>query len=258
MKILVIHPGVEFATRYGKVWLTWFSEWARGEGYEVIDISNDDVTPQEIWNIIYTVNPDYIYHTGHGDTKETTISTNRGIEFLFWIEDYRYNLTDRNIDLLKNRKVFLLSCLAGKNLVPEMVKNGTKLGIGFDEEFCWVVDTDYSPEEDPYASVFGNICNEIAKEMVKGKSMNEIKQKAFLLFNEKINYYNRYLDENPDLPAKEKVRVRLSASLLEHDRDAFVIYSSERPIQMGVGVAPIVLGLGLTLLYYLYKKNYGK
>lgn len=255
MKVLCIRPGEETVTKYTKLWLGRFIDTIQ-EGNNVLDIKSGEITPEMIWTAIINENPDFIYSAGHGLPELTTISTVRGLEDLFWLKtDYpgrEHN--DSNIDILKGKLFYLLSCYCGKQLVPAIGSIGG-IGAGYEEEFVFVIDPDrYSEEEDVYANSFGDCANQFAISMVEGKDLQTCLNDAYYKYTSEIQAWNNWLNENPDAPSYQRVRARLCANYLASNRD-ILVGSQARPKIAGVGMLVFILLLILAIIYGAARKE---
>lgn len=67
---------------------------------------------------------DVIIVTGHGAPDEVD-----GHADIIW------KVGEYSKDEVKGKKIYLLSCLAGQSLAPDMVKHGAEVVFGFDEDF---------------------------------------------------------------------------------------------------------------------------
>jgi len=258
---LIRQSNYDQAVRYAVVWLNWFKEEAKSLGHEIVfDIYDGHTLPNDIYRVVEENAPvDFLYYTGHGDTREVTTSLYNGLAFVWWLKDPRYGLDSDNLSGLNNvSNLFLLSCLCGKELLPEISR---RLGIatyGFVEEYCWVVDTNYSPEEDPYARSFGIPCNELAKAIASGKSIEECLLVAGNAFDEQIDYWDNWIVNHPDAPREQLVRAKLCVSLLDANKKALVGYKPSVPVEMGVPLGVMLMIFFLVMIVYGIARKSGK
>jgi len=257
---LVRQSEYDEAVRYAVVWFSWFKEDAKSKGHEIVfDIYDGNTPPSEIYKALEENSPDFLYYTGHGDTREVTTSLASGLTFVWWLADPRYGLDSDNLTSLdKVRHVFMLSCLCGRELLPEISR---RLGIytyGFTEEFCWVVDPDYAPEEDPYARSFGIPCNDLAMAIASGKSLEDCLLVAGNSFDSQIDYWEDWIVKNPDAPKSQLVRAKLCVSLLDANKKALVGYKPGVPIEMGIPLGVLLMIFFLVMIVYGLAKRSGK
>jgi len=227
-------------------------------GYNVISLEGEDAVPEKIWEAIETYDPYFVYSSGHG---APTLHTVENVLDCWWIPTnipgHEHN--DTNVDMLKGRMVYLLSCCCGLELIPATVGAGGNAGIGYDDFWYWVIDTDYSPEEDPYAKSFFDCSNVLAISLLQGDDVRTACKKAYDAYTAMAEYWAKWLEENPDAPAEQRARALLSIRLLLHNRDHLVISGDQRATTRRVVYAGIPLSLVLASLiviglYYLLKK----
>ena len=258
MKIgLIRQSEFDEAVKYAKVWLGWFKEEAKSQGHEIVfDIFDGYTPPEKIYETIEGNSPvGFLYFAGHGDTREVTTSLHNGLAFVWWLRDPRYELDSDNLRSLDRvERLFLLSCLCGKELLPEISRRLSIPTFGFTEEYCWVVDPSYSPENDPYARSFGIPCNDLAKAIAADKSVEECLLIAGNSFDEQMDYWNNWIVEHPDAPKSQLVRAKLAVALLDADKKALVGYKPGA-VEMGIpfGVMLMIFFL-VTIVYGLYKR----
>jgi len=246
------------AIKYAIVWLGWFKEEAKNQGHEIIfDIIDGHTPPDKIYETIENNSPvEFLYYVGHGDTREVTTTLHDGLYFVWWLSDPRYNLESDNLRSLDRvARLFLLSCLCGKELLPEISRRLSIPTFGFTEEFCWVVDPEYSPAEDPYARSFGIPCNDLAKAIAADKSVEECLLIAGNSFDEQMDYWNKWIVDHPDAPKSQIVRAKLTVALLDADKKALVGYKPGAVV-MGVPFGVMLMIFFLVMIIYgIYKRT---
>lgn len=88
---------------------------------------------------------DVIIATGHGEADEFTAQG----ESLIWKTG---NYDPREV---QGKVIKLLACQSGIGLGPNLVQNGARCFMGYDDDVIWIVDSAYyaQPWEDPYAKL---------------------------------------------------------------------------------------------------------
>lgn len=86
---------------------------------------------------------DVIIADGHGEQDEFSAQG----ESLIW-KTGNYNIRE-----VQGKVIKLISCQAGVVLGPDLVQNGARCFMGYDDDIIWLADSSYSPQpwNDPYA-----------------------------------------------------------------------------------------------------------
>lgn len=171
---------------------------------------------------------------GKLDTKENVISAlkNNPIEYVFGVghgspdkftgEHLQPIFTPDNIDILKNKHVYLHSCLTASYLGKKAMEAGVKSYAGFIIEWMWA----YTPNEaggikyknplqDPQAKYFFLAQNTYPLALAQNKTPEEA-------YKETIDAYNKYIDELMKTNNKYAGQI---IGLLAVDRDGFTLLS---------------------------------
>jgi hypothetical protein len=88
---------------------------------------------------------DVIIATGHGEPNAFFLQN----ESLVWSVG-NYNLRE-----IKDKVIKLVSCQTGKELGPDLVQNGARCFLGYDDDITWIMNSEYSfqPWLDPDAKL---------------------------------------------------------------------------------------------------------
>lgn len=126
-----------------------------------------------------------------------------------------------NIELLSNKIVFFPVCLMGQDIGKRIGEIGTF--VGYVDEFAWVIDKTKTPSTDYAASFFWHVQQSIARDILEGLSLFEIRNNAMF-------YYNLAIEaaKNSKLSKDDKEKV---VNLLDYNRNNFVVYGSVQPIK---------------------------
>jgi intein/homing endonuclease len=142
---------------------------------------------------------------------------------------------------LRGRVVFLLSCLTGQQLGPDMVNNkGAWCYAGYKVEFTWIQEARVDPLADKYGKAFFEPVLELIYSLADGHTMGE----AFRASVDKWNYWIDYWSRSSDPEAAAMVMY------LIWDRDGQVLIGDESAamtsavpwpwwLLMGLGFAPV-------------------
>lgn len=146
---------------------------------------------------------DVIIATGHGAADR--IAGQKDI--ILAIDEY----SDEEVS---GKKIYLLSCMAGQDLAPDLIKKGAKVVYGYSEDFVALINTKYflTPFNDPAAGDFFKPACTGMKMLVDGNE--NYKQIADKQREEFLRNAERVRTEDPEM-----------AALLSHNADALVCYT---------------------------------
>ncbi|MEM4846750.1 MAG: hypothetical protein QW794_03210 [Thermosphaera sp.] len=95
-----------------------------------------------------------------------------------------------NVDPLKGRGVYLLSCSTAKELGYDIVNKGGKAYVGYYEDFTWVVgELSTDPYGDIYQASFFRPIEVFLKALADGKTIKEATDAQVDQFNKEIEYW---------------------------------------------------------------------
>jgi len=172
-------------------------------GYNVFYLEN--AKPETIRH--YAQISDFVYHIGHGCGS---IATGFGFQDVFWTKGVCYGRSgkhehnDSNVEILAGKKVFLISCWAGKELAPAIWSSGASV-TGFTKDIVWVF---------PNSKYFFDAINSYFIELLRGRGEYEAYSVAYSKFNEAIAKF----EKNKDWLSQMTVK------LLVYDRDSMVSF----------------------------------
>jgi len=130
----------------------------------------------------------FITGVGHGDP---TTFTGQNKQVLWKVGQY-------NPSECEGKVIKLLSCLCGKELGPDLIRNGARAFQGYTELFGWFVDNKYvlTPWRDPVASKFIKPVIEGVKAFLSGKTNREVYEIEYELHTK-----NAEKEEDPEQKA---------------------------------------------------------
>ena len=234
-------------------------DYAQKIGYQVIDLEGEYAKPEYIYSAIEQYDPYIVFGSGHGCTH---LMTAQDYMDTFWAtpgcgEHPKY---DNSLDMLSGRVTFLLSCYCGANLIPSIVANGGVAGVGFSDEFTWVVDTDYTPTEDPFALSFYDPPNYFMSLILDGVSVAEAHNKTKARYDLLIATWKKWITDNQSAHPADASRAYLALSLLEHDKSILTSIGEGFNLESETvqGSSFLLLGtamLGAILLNYWIKSQ---
>lgn len=162
--ILVTMPNHDDTTRYLSAWSKPVIELAHQKKDQILILKGKQANLKEFTNAVEKIQPSFIFFNGHGN--ETTITG--------------YNnqpLVDvgTNVEILKSKIIYALSCQSAKKLGPKSIKQGAKTYIGYTEDFIFVYDTNKKkrPEKDDTAGCFLSASNQIAISLLEEKTTGQ-------------------------------------------------------------------------------------
>jgi len=162
--ILVTIPSHDDTTRYLSAWSKPVIELAQKKKDQIVILKGKQVNLKEFKNATEKNQPSFIFFNGHGN--ETTITGHNNQPLVD---------VDTNIEVLKNKIIYALSCQSAKKLGPKSIKQGTKTYIGYTEDFIFVYDTNKNKhlEKDEIAECFLSASNQIAVSLLEGKTTGQ-------------------------------------------------------------------------------------
>ena len=224
MRILVLRPDFDLATRFGAYFLGLTLPRIRLFG-EVRDLYQPD--PKEATEVVEEFKPDVVIGEGHGWTGGYTLQFKRT-----WL------ITDVNDQLMASKMVYLLSCQTGASLGKAIYEHGAKIYAGYTRDFIFITKTE-DPKKSKYAIPFFEAGIGIALALLNYQDPAKVQDYGMKMWNSEIKKWERI--DDPAAPF-------IIASLI-HDRDCFVVYPSvKKPISIPIAPILAVGMLGLALL----------
>mgnify|MGYP001587644496 CR=1 FL=1 len=175
--ILVTQPEYDYTTRYISTWAEKVVQYAKNKNNNVIVLKNDRANRDTLRNVTNKTKPTFIFLNGHGANNMVAGQDNKPM------------ITDTdNLDFLKNKILYALSCQSAKNLGPYCVNNAVKTYIGYTEDFIFIIDRAKrtNPKRDNVAALFLDASNEIPISLIKGKTTKDAYNDSQNSFRKKI------------------------------------------------------------------------
>jgi len=123
-------------------------------------------------------NPAMILILGHGLEDMTTGYDNQPI------------LDSKNAHLMKNRTIFIFSCLSGKELAPLLIRENCNSVISFKEEFLFFIDSNArTPLVDKLARGNLTAAFEVVKTLASGGTYEDAHTAMSEAFDKEITYW---------------------------------------------------------------------
>ena len=205
MYATVIRANHETATMLGSMALQHGIEYAQSRDFIIDDLSGDNAVRTKVQESLKNYDPVWLFGVGHG--SETIFSAQR-LNPVFWV---------CNCKELGGRIVYLLSCLVGAELGPDMIGKGATSFLGYKDVYVWTQSALQDPLNDPYGKSFFEPVLEIIYRLADGYTTREAYNASMAKWNSWIDYWTRSSDPNAPIILQ----------LLIHDRDVQVLLGSE-------------------------------
>jgi hypothetical protein len=202
----VTRPDSDIAVKLASLAIGNAVSYMRARQIDVEDLAGSMATRSNVVNSLMRRDPALFIGVGHGSAS---VFTGQNLNRILW---------KCNCKELSGRVTFLLSCLTGRELGPDIVNKGGRCYIGYREDFVWVQERDVNPLEDRLGRAFFEPVLEICKRLADRETTGS----AFRASIDKWNYWIDYWSRQRTQEAAVVVM------LLKWDRDAQVLYGDER------------------------------
>lgn len=177
LSILITRPRYEKTTHYLFHWSSVLVDEANNKG-KLYQLDKEKANKKLLESYLKKQNPDIVILNGHGN------------EYCVLGQDNEELIsTGKNSNLLKNSRVYIRACSAGKILGKEIIKNGAKSFIGYNEPFVFYHKEEFTatPLKDDYAKPFFETSNQVGISLIKGKTAKEANEDSIKLYNKVIS-----------------------------------------------------------------------
>jgi len=206
MYVTVTRPDFERAVALGSMGLQNGVEYCQSRDFIVDDLSGNNAVRTKVLDSLAKQDSRFFFGVGHG---RADLFTGQNLDLIFGV---------CNCKELRGRVVYLLSCITGAKLGPDMVNNkGATSFIGYKEVFVWVQSDFQDPLKDPYGKSFFEPALEIIYRLADGYTAREAYNTSMSKWNYWIDYWTK--SDDPYAP--------VVLQLLIHDRNAQVLIGSE-------------------------------
>ena len=180
MFFLVTRPRYDPVTHYLYHWMGMLLVEAKRKNIPFIDIEKGEVEKTRVRSYIEKQSPNLIILNGHGNDNSVAGDDNKDI----------VSITD-DLKIFKGKKMYVRSCTSGRNLGPEIVKNGCVGFIGYQDSFFFAVQEDSESFRDPTTDDLAGVClapsNTIAEALIKGSTIREAHEKGIKASQEMLD-----------------------------------------------------------------------
>lgn len=165
-KVVFIRPRYDEVTTIVFNWAEEVIDYAKGLGYEVVDLKGTKATRSDLGRILKLFNPRLIIHYGHG-REDALLGQND--EPLIDLE---------NVELLAGRITYTISCDTAKKLGKEVAKYKKSSFVGFEDKF--LLPPSFVPLQDLLP--FKDSVNSFVKALLEGKSVKEAYERSYVMW----------------------------------------------------------------------------
>jgi len=203
--ILVVNPNFDIATSFIHLWANEIISEAQSLGLNVINLDTKNARLPQFENEIINSDPILIMENGHG--IDWIYTGDEQTDILWVPNDYR-GQTDSNINLVRGRGNYMLSCLTGRALGPAIAAQDNTFYLGYTEDFVF---TGFEPG-DQYSQPFKECSNAIMRALLHGGTIQDAYAEGIRMFDLWIDMWEQSGDGSASF---------VIASLI-HDRDALI------------------------------------
>lgn len=184
--MLITRPFYDPPTTYLFNWSKDIIEFAKSNGFTVIDLKENDANKKNLESRINSQDPKLVIFNGHGNFDSITG---------FRIDHILVKCND-NEDILSSRIVYSISCESAKELGPKCVEKSTEAFIGFEEGFAFLHEKSWetNPRKDKKAAIFLDIINSIPINLIRGNTTGEAVEKCRNSFEKEIEFFTANYD----------------------------------------------------------------
>jgi hypothetical protein len=192
-RVLITRPNYDLATSYLYAWSSKIFTEAETHGFEVLKLEREEVTSSKFQGIISKKNPNLVFLNGHGDEK--TVFGQDGVKLL---------TAGVNEKLLAEKITYAVSCSSAKVLGPNSTGAGALGYIGYDAEFSFLIDTNYTsrPLQDKLAQVFLGHSTILLYQLLKGNTIEVAYKKAKAELKSKLIEFASTENSDPQIVQK--------------------------------------------------------
>ena len=173
---LITRPEHDDTTHYLSNWTKTSITLANKKGIKVFDLHKERANIKEVKSVISKQQISLLFFNGHGNESMITGHKNQIL------------IDKSNVELLKNKITYAISCSSAKNLGPESISKGAVSFIGYDDEFVFFYNPNMitHPLDDKTAKLFLEPSVELVNSLIKGNSVEESFNRSNNMFKDNI------------------------------------------------------------------------
>lgn len=147
--------------------------------WNITDLDAEEAEKTIVYENITDTDPQSIYGFGHG------------LPYLYTGDSETEIWSTTNCNNVAGRFIYLMSCLTGQQLGPEMIQKGAMAYAGFNISWTWITEasTEGDPYNDKYAKCFWESANALWIALCDGYEFMEAVDKSVAKYNEWIDYW---------------------------------------------------------------------
>ena len=169
--ILCIAAASDEATMLGSFWMDKYAAYASAKGHKVV--YQKTPTLPVLYEALLNFNPQLVVANGHGGYKSLRVGQNILIGTKGYDTATHRYIKDSDVDWFKGRMVLMLTCNAGVNVVPELVKAGATASMGYRKPYIFLTSEDTAPENDTVAKSFFEALYQPAIQLADGATFQQ-------------------------------------------------------------------------------------
>ena len=177
MRLIVTRPYYDPATKYISSWAQEIISFAKSNGFNVVDLEKEKANRKDFESRVKKLDPNLVFLNGHGADdcvcgQDEEVLVKAG----------------ENHDVLQGKITYSVSCSSGKELGPEVVKDGKSTFIGYEKEFVLIANLRHKGKlnDDPSAKPFMESSNLVMLSLLKGNTAKESSDKSKNKFEEHV------------------------------------------------------------------------
>lgn len=187
-KMLIARSRYDDATAYLYHWSTAVVAYAKDKGFDVFDLTENNVTMDNLIGHLKRIKPSFVFLNGHGDERA------------FYGYKNEEAINPSSADSLTGSIAFVRACRCLVELGEAAVTGGCKSFIGYSDNF-WIPfshERVSTPLRDPIAKPVMEASNTVANEIVKGLTAQEAVDASHQVSRDaimKLLYSKEYLED---------------------------------------------------------------
>lgn len=178
-KILITRPDHDPTTAYLFAWTEPIIDLvSKSQVFGLIDLAKEQANKNNFLDALKKEKPVFIFLNGHGSGTTVAGYNNEPLVVM-----------GNNEDLFKDKVVYALACKSGRTLGRWLVGNGTKVYLGYEDDFIFIIDEAKvaNPLTDETAKLYLEPSNILVSSLITGSTAGEAYQESQNKYQEHIN-----------------------------------------------------------------------
>src|SRR3989344_6107208 len=197
MKLIVTRPYYDVAIKYISSWAEDVISFAKTKRVDVVDLDKEKANKKDFESRVKKLQPNLIFLNGHGAD-----------DCICGQDDQILVKAGDNHDILQGKITYSVSCSSGKELGPEVIKDGKSTFIGYEKEFVLLGNLRYKGKlnDDPIAKPFMESSNLVLLSLLKGNKAKESSDRSKAKFEEHVSKLSSSTADFDTLRAMQALR----------------------------------------------------